>query len=88
MLLDLTERFKQTLGTDHEIYQTLKTLLDLISTSEDNNAFVSGLSDWLTGIDDIEALDDKISKFPVRIEFRKSPVTAIHDQPFEAILHV
>ena len=87
MLLELTERFRQTLGTDHEIYQTLKALLDLISTAEDNTAFVNGLSDWIESIDDIETLDDKISKFPVNIEFRKSPSTAIHDQYFEAILH-
>ena len=87
MLLDLTQRFKQTLGTNHETYQTLKTLLDLISTAEDNNAFVSGLFDWIRDIDDIETLDDKISKFPVRIEFRLSTITATHDQDFEAILH-
>ena len=87
MLLDLTQRFKQTLGTDHETYQTLKTLLDLISTAEDNNAFVSGLFDWIRDIDDIETLDDKISKFPVRIEFRLSTINATHDQDFEAILH-
>ena len=87
MLLEITERLRQTLGTDHETYQTLKALLDLISTAEDNTAFINGLSDWIESIDDIEALDDKISKFPVSVEFRKSPSTAIHDQYFEAILH-
>ena len=87
MLLEITERFRQTLGIDHEIYQTLKALLDLISTAEDNTSFVNGLSDWITGIDDIDALDNKISKFPVRIAFHKSPSTAMHNQPFEATLH-
>ena len=86
MLLELTERFRQTLGTDHEIYQTLKALLDLISTAEDNAAFVNGLSDWIESIDDIETLDDKISKFPVSIIFSKSPENATHNRLFVATI--
>ena len=84
MLYDLTERFRQTLGTDHKIYQSLKTLLDLISTAETPSDFINGLSEWITTIDDIETLDKKISKFPVHITFEKSPETAEHKQPFMA----
>ena len=86
MLFDLTGRFRHTLGTGHEIYRKLKSLLNLISTVEEPSDFINGLSGWITTIDDIDDLDDKLGKFPVRVQFRKSPHTAIHDQPFEAIL--
>ena len=87
MLYDLTERFRHTLGTEHEIYQTLKALMNLISTTEEPSDFINGLSDWITSIDDIEALDEKLGKFPVSISFRESTQTAYHKQPFEAIIH-
>ena len=86
MLYDLTERFRHTLGTEHEIYQTLKTLLDLISTTEEPTDFINGVSDWITSIDDIEELDDKIGKYPVQITFHHAPSTAEHNQPFIATL--
>ena len=86
MLFDLTERFRHTLGTEHEIYQTLKALLNLISTAEEPSHFINGLSDWIDTLDDIETLNEKIGKFPVSITFRKTPETVRHDQPFEATL--
>ena len=86
MLFDLTERFRHTLGTGHEIYRKLKSLLDLISTVEEPSDFINGLSDWIDTLDDIETLNEKIGKFPVSITFRKTPETVRHDQPFEATL--
>ena len=86
MLYDITERFRQTLGAEHEIYQTLKTLLDLISTTEEPSDFINGLSKWIDTIDDIDALDEKIGKFPVSVCFKGSPETALHNQTFVAIL--
>ena len=86
MLYDLTERFRHTLGTEHEIYQTLKTLLDLISTTEEPTDFINGVSDWITSIDDIEELDDKIGKYPVQITFHHAPSTVEHNQLFIATL--
>ena len=83
---DLAERFRHALGTDHEIYQTLKALLDLISTTEEPSDFINGLSDWIDTIDDIETLDDKISKFPVSIVFSKSPENATHNRLFVATI--
>ena len=84
MLFDLTERFRQTLGANHEIYQTLKALLNLISTAETPSTFINELSDWIQTIADPEAFDDKISEFPVRITFKDAPDHAEHDQPFHA----
>ena len=86
MLYDITERFRQTLGTEHEIYLTLKALLDLISTTEEPSDFINGLSDWIDTIDDIKALDEKLGKFPVSVYFRESPENAIHDRVFVATL--
>ena len=86
MVYDLAERFRHALGTDHEIYQTLKALLDLISTTEEPSDFINGLSDWIDTIDDIETLDDKISKFPVSIVFSKSPENATHNRLFVATI--
>ena len=86
MIYDLCERFRHALGTDHEIYRTLKALLDLISTAEEPSDFINGLSDWIDTIDNIKALDDKLGKFPVSVCFRESPENAIHDRLFVAIL--
>ena len=85
-LFDLTERFRHALGTQDEIYLTLKALLDLISTTETPESFISGLSDWVNTIDDISALDEKLGKFPVSIIFRESPQNATHAQAFEATI--
>ena len=84
MIYDLCERFRHALGTDHEIYQTLKGLLDLISTAEKPDDFITGLSEWILMIEDIDDLDTKLGKFPVSITFRKSPETAEHNQHFVA----
>ena len=86
MLYDLTERFRHTLGTGHEIYQTLKALLDLISTAETPADFINGISDSIHTLNNIEAIDEKIGKFPVSVIFRESSRTATHDQPFEATI--
>ena len=86
MLYDIAERFRQTLGTEHEIYQTLKALLDLISTTEEPSDFINELSDWIDTIDNIDTLDEKLGWFPVSVSFRESPETASHNQLFVAIL--
>ena len=84
MLYDLVERFKMP-GTS-EAYETLKALLDLTSTAETPETFIAGLRTWLEGIADVEALDEKMERYPVGVVFSKAGTAAAHNEPFEAKL--
>ena len=70
MLYDLTERFRDR--HTHTEYETLKGLLDLISTADDETAFMGHLKAKINAIDDIEALDDRLQKYPVGHVFSKA----------------
>ena len=85
-LFDLAERFRHPHNQTVGIYKTLKRLLDLLSTSETPEAFINGLSDWIDGIEDITAMDEKLSKYPVGVVMENTPETATHEQPFQAVL--
>ena len=85
-LLDLTQRFRHFHSETRDIYQTLKTLLDLLSTAETPETFISGLEQWVESIEDVKALDDKIEKYPIGVTFHTTPENATHAQPFEATL--
>lgn len=71
MLFDLTERFRDP-NTVSE-FKTLKGLLDLLSTAEDEKAFFDGLTAQIQAIEDIEAFDEKVEKFPVGHFFSEAP---------------
>ena len=70
MLYDLTERFRD--GNTATEFKTLKALLDLISTAADAKAFMEGLKAEIEAIDDVEALDGKLEKYPVGYVFSKA----------------
>ena len=83
MLYDLTERFRDA-HTATE-FETLKALLDLISTAEDETAFIKCLKAQIAAMDDIRAFDDKIEKYPVGHIFTE----ATDDTPyrFQVAMH-
>ena len=70
MLYDLTERFRD--GNTATEFKTLKALLDLISTAEDEKAFIEGLRAEIDAIDDVDAFDGKLEKYPVGYVFSKA----------------
>ena len=84
MLYDLTERFRMP-GTA-ETFQTLKVLLDLISTVDTPEAWLDGLRNWIDTLEDSKALDQQIGQYPVGVVFSQTPDTATHKQPLEATL--
>ena len=71
MLYDLKERFRVHQKTVPAL-NILTSLLDLISTAEDDKAFMEGLKAYIEAIDDVEALDDILEKYPVGYVFRKA----------------
>ena len=85
-LFDLTERFRQPHKSTADIYTTLKALLDHQSTAETPETFIAGIQQWIDSIEDINALDEKLERYPVGVTFSNTPDTAPHEQPFEAIL--
>ena len=85
-LYDLTERFRQPDTLTADIFQTLKPLLDLLSTAETPEIFISGVKTWIDSIDNINALDEKIEKYPIGVVFQDTPNTAEHTRPFEACI--
>ena len=86
MLYDLTERFRHPSTLTTDIYRTLKALLDILSIADTPETFISGVKKWIDGIEDINALDEKIEKYPIGVVFQESPKTAEHAQPFEACI--
>ena len=85
-LLDLTERFRQPDEETADTFKTLEKLCDLISTAKTPETFILGVKEWIDSIEDINALDDKLEKYPVGVVISKTPATAEHEQPFEATL--
>ena len=85
-LFDLTERFRQPTADTINEYQTLKVLLDHQSTAETPEAFIVGVRDWINGIDDIEAFDQKCEGYPVGVIFSKASPTATHNETLEALI--
>ena len=83
MLYDLTERFRDPHTVSE--FETLKGLLDLISTAEDEKAFFYGLKAQVDAIDDLDGFDDKIQKYPVGYAFRPAPREK--NYAFEATMH-
>lgn len=83
MLFDLTERFRD--GHTLQEYEILKALLALISTAEDDKAFMDGLTAKIEAIDDIEAIDENFEKYPVGHVFSESP--ADKDYAFQVCLN-
>ena len=81
-IFDLVERFR--IHTLPEDFHTLKALLDIVSTS-DTEDILPQLKTWLDELPDIDALDERISKYPVGIVFQKS-TCATHEQPYEACI--
>ena len=82
----MTERFRHFHNDTADIYQTLKTLLDLISTAETPETFISEVQQWIDGIADLKALDEKIERYPVSVTIHDTPENASHRLPFEATL--
>ena len=83
MFYDLTERFKD--GKTATEFETLKALLDLISTAEDETVFMEGLKAEIDAIADVEDFDAKLEKYPVGYVFTKA--SADKSYRFEATLH-
>ena len=71
MLYDLKERFRVHQDTVPAL-NILTSLLDLISTAEDDKAFMDGLTAHIEAIEDVEALDDMLEKYPVGYVFSKA----------------
>ena len=86
MLFDLAERFRHPHEKTLEIYKTLKSLLDLIATTETSELFIEGIRKVIDGIDDISETDEKIEKYPIGVVFSHKPPEAEHNQPFVATL--
>ena len=82
ILYDITERFRD-INTVSE-YKALKPFLDLISTAETPETFISGLKAHLETIEDIPALDTKLEKYPVGHVFEKVEGESYN---FKATLH-
>ena len=85
-LYDLTERFRQPHERTASIFLTLKALLDHISTAETPETFIEGVKRWIDSIENLTELDKTLEKYPIGFVFQKTPETAEHKQPFEAIL--
>lgn len=83
-LYDVAERFRHPHDDTIADYRQLKALLDLTATAETPGDFITGLQDWIQGIENITALDKKLSRYPVGLEIRETPPDAPHNQPFEA----
>lgn len=86
MLYDLTERFRHPHEKTITGYNTLKSLLDLISTAETPDHFLTGIAETLDAIDDIEALDKQIEQYPLGVIFHERRAEATHNRPLEATL--
>lgn len=86
ILFDLVERFRHPHEKTEDIYTKLKALLDHQSTAETPEKFIAGIQQWIDGIENIEALNKQIERYPVGMVFRNTPENAEHKQPFEATL--
>ena len=64
-LFDLIARFRHPDESCVEIYRTLKSLKDILSTAETPEAFIAEIQQWIDSLEDINALDDKIERYPV-----------------------
>ncbi len=84
ILFDLTERFSQPHGDATYTYELLKSILNIISTSETPVDFINRLQAILDDIENIKAIDEKLEKYPVGIVFEDAPEDAEHNQPFVA----
>ena len=85
-LFDLTERFRHFHEETADDFKILEKLLDLISTAKTPETFIAGVKQWIDSIEDINALDEKLEKYPVGVTFSNTPENATHPQPFEATL--
>lgn len=83
-LFDVTERFRQPNEQTAEIFEKLKALRDLIATAETPEAFIANLQQWIDGIENIEAIDTRIERYPVGVVISNTPPDAEHGQTFEA----
>ena len=86
ILFDLRERFRHPGVRTTEVFEKIKALLNIISTAETPETFINDVKAWIDGIDDIEALDEKIKRYPIGCIFEKTPIGAVHNRPFEATL--
>lgn len=84
IIFDLAERFRHHHGDIAHIYQHLKSLLDIISTSETPEDFIESLQGFIDDIDDIKAIDEKLERYPTGVIFEDSPEDAEHNRPFVA----
>ena len=85
-LYDLVQRFRHPHEKTADIYTKLKALLDHQSTAETPENFLAGIQQWIDGIENIEALNKQIERYPVGMVFRNTPENAEHKQPLEATL--
>lgn len=76
ILFDLTERFRQHHGDTAHIYELLKSLLDIISTSETPEDFIESIQGFINDIEDIKAIDEKLERYPVGVVFEDAPEDA------------
>ena len=86
MLYDLTERFRHPHEKTITGYHVLKAFLDLISTAETPDHFITDISDTIAAIDDIETLDKQIEQYPLGVVFHERRAEATHNRPLEATL--
>lgn len=86
ILFDLVERFRIFHEQTGFIFQTLKALHDIIATAETPETFIATLQQWMDGIEDIEALDKRLERYPVGIVFSNTSENAEHEQPLEATI--
>ena len=84
IIFDLAERFRHHHGDIVHIYQLLKSLLGIISTSETPKDFIESLQGFIDDIDDIKAIDEKLEQYPTGVIFEDSPEDAEHNRPFVA----
>ena len=85
-LFDLTERFQHNHASTRDVFKTLETLRDLLSTAPDSETFINGLEQWIDSMEnDIKGLDEKIENYPVGIVISETPAHRTHERfPFEA----
>ena len=84
IIFDLAERFRHHHGDVAHIYQLLKSLLGIISTSETPENFIESLQGFINDIDDIKAIDEKLERYPVGVILEDTPENADHNRPFVA----
>ena len=85
-LYDLVQRFRHPHEKTADIYTKLKALLDHQSTAETPENFIAGIQQWIDGIENIEALNKQIERYPVGIVFSETPAHSRHKQPLEATI--